>query len=214
MKERSKVLKKVLIITLGAILVFAGSIGIASAAKDKPVYATVVGVQQWISEAVSPLQTAIDSLGQRLTVAETAITGSDSEIQGLNTRITALEDNQSESEPLPDFSSNIIESVICQNPNVSDIEDQWRFKIKFDNTLNGQTFRSSGTTIWAIFHLPSGDVIGEGWLDSLYRGVISSAQMPSVGSTVNADVYTFFAGKTVHQNIDIINWIGLCPEYY
>ena len=104
---------------------------------------------------------------------------------------------------LPPFTSEII----VDNSHISQNEEASRIELVLQSRLMDQNFEvwvDTGAS-WGIAHWPSGDRHCEG---NLQQAVcfVPNADAPSDGTPVNVDIYTFYAGKTIHLNATITNW--------
>ncbi len=108
----------------------------------------------------------------------------------------------------PPFTISIIESYIWQsgNPNfyVADI----RFEGKWNEGAWEETFSPEYYPMpaWGVIHLPSGDVSSMFSSSGILQFSIPTDQITQIGTPLNVDFYTFYAGKTVHSNINITDW--------
>lgn len=195
-------LKKFLII--GSIVVLVMTASVALAAKPE-------SFQTWATNKINNLE-------QRLGLVETAVTANTSEIQSinnqisalgsrdieLNDRITGVEGQIPEQQPMPELSVNITEAyIIC-----SALQPHCSIYVWMESKINGRPF-DSNWNIWGVAHFPSGDrtsfgnttgIGGFGW------GDMPLTDLPTFGTSVDVDVYAHWGGKTIHNDVTITDW--------
>lgn len=195
-------LKKSLII--GGIVALVMTATVASAAKPE-------SFQTWATNKINNLE-------QRLGLVETAVTANTSEIQSINDQISALgsRDNElgdritgvegqiPEQQPMPELSVNITDAhIIC-----SALQPHCSLEIWMESKINGRSF-DSNWNIWGVAHFPLGDrtsfgtttdIRGFGW------GDIPLTDLPTFGTPVDVDVYAHWGGKTINNDLTITDW--------
>ena len=144
-----------------------------------------------ISDAVAPLQTAIDNLGQRLTLVETAVTGQTSNIQSLNSRISNLESSQ----VTPSF--NILPYVVAsKNIQANGYFDKIVTDVKATGTgIDGYL---PNATFWGYAKTPDGTVISSSYTLSQWHEFQIIFQMPNyytAETPIEVEIYTEYGGK-------------------
>lgn len=139
-------------------------------------------VQDMISAAIAPLQTAI--------------TGLQNSVTDLLTRVTALESNFTADFNLPsswNSSFNFTNYAIALSPpKTSGAGCSW----------NGISIRQP-VQVRATAHLVNGNVFGVGTCDLINFTNITPADFPSPGSSFLVDLDLFWQGKLKHQQLSL-----------
>ncbi len=105
---------------------------------------------------------------------------------------------------LPPFTSEIAPDQSYISPNNP---DEYYIDVDLLPRLMNQEFQDEtrGET-WGIAHLPSGDIVNTGDLSGI-NWFVPASEMPSIGTPIDVDIYTHYAGKTIHLNTTITNWV-------
>lgn len=197
------------IVTIMFFMVFATQKAFASP-DNNPMFPTFEKVQQMISEAIAPLQTAINSLGQRVSLVETALTSNSQEIQNLNDRVTNVENNMPTPQPTPPFAMDIIANETGVTVSGSDVRISMITSSPQQRLLSGAVWhqpleRSQG---WGILHTPEGDVNS----GVVYEALGSNSERAALffkmnnsypGYATTADLYAFYGGKVATYTIPL-----------
>ncbi|OHA71280.1 MAG: hypothetical protein A3H01_00150 [Candidatus Wildermuthbacteria bacterium RIFCSPLOWO2_12_FULL_40_9] len=120
-----------------------------------------------------------------------------------------IADALGQSQVLPPFTSEIDDNLAYT---IKRTPDEYMIFVGLHPMLMNQEFTGqpghfnddSGSS-WGVAHLPSGDKIGIGYV-GMVSWFIPVTNMPPEGTPIDVDIYTFYAGKTIHLNATITNW--------
>ncbi len=111
---------------------------------------------------------------------------------------------------VPPYSATVTSSVVTTNYGARQIQVGISSTIggrAIPKTINSNVFPAV-ETVWGVLHLPSGDVYS-----ATYDATVQTLQwddidtvLPSFGTSISAEIFSFYAGKTIRIPIIITNW--------
>lgn len=177
-------LKFVIPVGIFILVMSAGGLLAKAARPDKLVYPTLQEVQQMISDAITPIQSAINSLGQR---------------------ITALEGSNPTQESKPPF--EVVPVFESGGKNINASGGFSAITIKIHATAGNQGKTLPDINYWGVAHTPDGDVVAENNFDSANRTQnwlwFAMPQNYPIDTPIQVDIYASYGGKTGKTTINL-----------
>jgi|GEM_PF-3337633 len=187
-----KFLKFIIPVGVFILVMSAGGLVAKAARPDKPVFPTLQEVQQMISDAVNPLQTAMTGLGNRLSLVETAVTANTSDIQELQ---TVLNQQKPPFDVVPNYWAA---DKINHNGSFGTIQ----VGVTAGTNLGGSL---SAAQYWGYAHTPDGVVASRVQHVSLTENYLffDLPQYYPISTPIEIEIYAFYGGKIGKTTINL-----------